>query len=53
MIPGLLLSLSGVVVAGLGFVNRDRPEWQRAMPILMLVAVGQVLLGLVSASFLR
>jgi hypothetical protein len=44
----LFLSGMGVAVAAAGFVNRDKPDWQRHMPALMALAVGQVVLGAVA-----
>jgi uncharacterized membrane protein len=41
----LLLSGSGVVVAALAFVNRDKPDWQRGMTRILSIAVMQVVLG--------
>ena len=51
--PGNILSFSGVVVAGLAFVNRDRPDWQRAMPVVMAIAIGQVILGMLTTLLVR
>ena len=44
MIP-LLLSGSGVIVAAVAFLNRDKPDWQRGMSRIMIIAVMQVVLG--------
>lgn len=41
----VILSLAGVLVAGVAFANRRKPEWQRAMPAIMVIAIGQVVLG--------
>jgi hypothetical protein len=40
-----LLSATGVALAAIGFYNRRNPEWQQAMPRLMILALGQVALG--------
>jgi uncharacterized membrane protein YfcA len=45
LIPSLMLSGSGVVVAAVAFYNRRDTRWQRAMPLIMAIAIGQVLLG--------
>ena len=42
------LSASGVLVAAIGFLNRDKPEWQRDMRKIYIIALGQVALGAVS-----
>ncbi len=44
----LTLSAVGVAIAAVAFLNRDKPEWQRSMPALMVLAVGQVVLGSVA-----
>ena len=44
----MILSLSGVLVAGIAFYNRDKPAWQRDMRPIMILAVGQVVMGAVS-----
>ncbi|MDQ6796043.1 MAG: hypothetical protein M3067_14740 [Chloroflexota bacterium] len=44
----MILSFSGVLVAGIAFYNRGKPEWQRDMPRIMILAVGQVVLGVVA-----
>lgn len=41
----LLLSGSGVIVAAVAFLNRDKPDWQRGMSRIMIIAVMQVVLG--------
>ena len=51
LIPSLILSGSGVVVAAVAFYNRRDPRWQRAMPLIMAIAVGQVLLGVAGELF--
>ena len=47
MIP-LALSGSGVFIAAVAYYNRGKPQWQRDMRRLMILAVGQVALGFVS-----
>jgi hypothetical protein len=44
----LVLSGMGVAVAALAFYNRDKPDWRRNMTGLMVLAVGQVVLGAVT-----
>jgi hypothetical protein len=41
----VLLSGSGVIVAAVAFLNRDKPEWQRSMSRILVIAVTQVMLG--------
>ena len=43
----VLLSISGVAVAAVAFLNRDKPEWQRDMRKIYVIAIGQVALGVV------
>jgi hypothetical protein len=43
----LFLSASGVMIAAIAFYNRDKPEWQRGMRQIFVIAVGQVVLGAV------
>ena len=45
----LILSLSGVLVMAVAYRNRDKPAWQRDMRALIVIAVGQVVLGTVIA----
>ncbi len=49
LVVPLLLSGTGVSVAAVAFANRDKPDWQRAMPVLIVMAVGQVVLGAFAA----
>jgi len=49
LVPAVVLSASGVIVAAAAFLHRDDPAWQRGMVWIMGVAVGQVLLGVASA----
>ena len=48
LVVPLTLSASGVAVAAVAFWNRDKPAWQRDMPKLLALAIGQVALGAVS-----
>jgi hypothetical protein len=48
----LLLSASGVLVAAVAYHNRDKPEWQRDMRAIYILAMGQVAFGAVSAFLL-
>ncbi len=49
----LALSGLGVAVAALAFSHRDDPTWQRGLPALIVLAVGQVLLGAITWILLR
>jgi hypothetical protein len=40
-----LVSASGVAVAAIAFYNRDKPEWQRDIQRIYILAFGQVALG--------
>lgn len=53
LVAPLLLSGTGVGVAAVAFANRDKPDWQRAMPVLLVIAIGQVVLGVFAALILR
>jgi hypothetical protein len=53
LVTSLFISGMGVAVATAAFLNRDKPEWQRDMPRLMVLALGQVLLGFASFWLLR
>jgi len=35
----------GVMVAAIAFYNRDKPEWQKDMAAIYILALGQVALG--------
>jgi hypothetical protein len=48
VVTPFLLSGTGVALAALAFYNRKKPAWQRDMPRLMILALGQVALGFVS-----
>jgi hypothetical protein len=45
MIPGLLLSGTGVAMAAIAFYNREKPAWQKDMRAIYILAIGQVMLG--------
>lgn len=49
----LLLATSGIVTAAVGFYNRAEPDWQRNMFAVYVLAIGQVVLGLVVWVVLR
>jgi multisubunit Na+/H+ antiporter MnhB subunit len=53
LLPSIILSASGVIVAALAFYYRNDRSWQRAMTWIMAVAIGQVVLGALSAVLLR
>jgi hypothetical protein len=48
LVVPLSQSISGVVVAAVAYVNRDKPEWQRDMRKIYVIAIGQVALGVVA-----
>jgi hypothetical protein len=52
LVSGLALSASGVLVAAIAFYNRDKPDWQRDMRRIYIIAVGQVALGTATALLL-
>ncbi len=45
LVVPLLLSGSGVIVAAIAFFNREKPDWQRGMTRILMIAVMQVVLG--------
>jgi hypothetical protein len=49
----LFLSASGVLVAGIAFYNRDKPEWRKDMRAIYVLALGQVALGAMTWFLLR
>jgi hypothetical protein len=49
----LFLSASGVLLAGIAFYNRDKPEWQKDMRAIYVLAFGQVALGAMTWFLLR
>jgi hypothetical protein len=49
----LFLSGMGVMVAAIAFYNRDKPAWQKDMPAIYVLALGQVALGFVTWLLLR
>jgi hypothetical protein len=53
LIAGLVLSASGVLVAGVAYYNRDKPEWRRDIRPIFILAIGQVGLGTLTAFLLR
>jgi len=44
----MLISGTGVAIAAIAYRNRDKPEWQRDMKGIYILALGQVALGFVS-----
>jgi hypothetical protein len=46
LVGPLILSISGMAVAAATYVNRAKPEWQRHAGALMVIAIGQVILGM-------
>ena len=53
LVPSVLLSASGLIVAAVAFFHRDDPDWRRAMVPIMAIAIAQVTLGVVSAVLIR
>jgi hypothetical protein len=53
LLPSMMLSASGVFVAAVAFVHRDDPDWRRAMPLIVFLAIVQVALGTLSAILFR
>jgi hypothetical protein len=49
IVPAVMLSASGVIVAAAAFLHRGDPAWQRGMVWIMGLAIAQVLLGVASA----
>ena len=41
----LALSFSGVALVVVAYVNGQKPAWQRDMRVIIVLAVGQVVLG--------
>jgi exosortase/archaeosortase len=48
-----MLSTSGVIVAAAAFVHRDDRAWQRSLPLIMWIALVQVVFGAVALAVLR
>jgi hypothetical protein len=48
LVPSVMLSSSGVVLAAVAFYRRDDPAWRRGMVWIMGLAIVQVVLGVVS-----
>lgn len=44
------LSFLGVALMAIAYINREKPAWQRDMRAIVILAVGQVLLGAVIAA---
>ena len=44
---GAILSFSGVAVMAVAYVNRANPRWQRDMRAIVILAIGQVILGVI------
>ena len=43
----------GVMVAAIAFYNRDKPEWQKDMKAIYILALGQVMLGAMTSFLLH
>ena len=48
VVAPLALSSSGVLIAALAYVRRDDPDWQRDLPVIMVLALGMVAVGVVA-----
>ena len=48
VVAPLALSSSGVLIAALAYVRRDDPDWQRDLPLIMVLALGMVAVGVVA-----
>jgi hypothetical protein len=46
-VTGAILSFSGVAVMAVAYVNRANPRWQRDMRAIVILAIGQVTLGVI------
>jgi hypothetical protein len=53
LVAPLVLSVSGVVIAAVAYVNRDRPDWEPRIRATYALAIGQVILGVVVWLLLR
>jgi hypothetical protein len=53
LVPAMILSASGVIVATAAFLHRRDPRWLRSMPVIMGMAIMQVMLGVVSGLAIR
>jgi len=53
LVPSIILSASGVIVAAAAFLHRDDPSWRRGMVWIMGLAIAQVALGVISAVLIR
>ena len=49
-VPAVILSGSGVLIMAIAYRNRDQPAWQRDMRAIIILAIGQVLLGTAMAA---
>ena len=48
VVAPLALSTSGVLIAALAYARRDDPDWQRAQPVIIVLALGLVAVGVVA-----
>lgn len=48
LLAPLTLWFSAIAIVGMGFLKRGDPEWRKAAPQLAMIALFQVLLGLVA-----
>jgi hypothetical protein len=48
VVTPLVLSGSGVLIAILAYARRDDPEWQRDLPVIVILALALVAVGVVA-----
>jgi len=48
VVTPLVLSGSGVLIAVLAYARRDDPEWQRDLPVIVVLALWLVAIGVVA-----
>ena len=48
IVTPLVLSGSGVLIAALAYARRDDPDWQRDLPVIVVVALALVAVGLIA-----
>jgi uncharacterized membrane protein YfcA len=49
LVPSIMLSASGVILAAVAFAHRGDPDWRKAIPLIMGMAIATVALGALSA----
>jgi hypothetical protein len=48
VVTPLVLSGGGVLIAVLAYPRRDDPNWQRDLPVIVILALGMVAVGIVA-----